>query len=152
MMADASLVALLYCGRFHTTRFQVMKLGGRSSAPKQVSAPEQCPALNRFRDSYRSASGSEAVIWKESHCGSEQGDMTTKLDVLERMLFVVFVVATNAFVVINAGWAFLMMFWNSIFASIVPIISLVTLVSFLTFALLEDHLRSRRYGTDGFRS
>jgi len=73
----------------------------------------------------------------------------TKIDILERALFVVFVVATNAFVAINLGWAFLVTSWNSIFASIVPALSLVTLVSFLTFALLEDHLSSRRYGGTG---
>jgi len=75
----------------------------------------------------------------------------TKLDILERVLFVQFVVAANAFVAINVGWAFLVTSWNSIFASTIPIVSLVTLVSFLAFALLEDHLGSRRYGADGFQ-
>jgi len=74
----------------------------------------------------------------------------TKLDIIERTLFIVFVVSANAFVAMNFGWAILMTSWNSIFASIVPAISLVTLVSFLTFALLEDHMRSRRYYSDGF--
>jgi len=76
----------------------------------------------------------------------------TKLDILERVLFAVFVVAANAFVAINLGWALLMASWNSIFANIVPAVSLVTLASFLTFALLEDHLRSRRYFGDGFQA
>jgi len=77
--------------------------------------------------------------------------MMTKLDILERALFAIFVVAADAFVVVNFGWAFLIASWNSTFARIVPIVSLMTLVSFLAFALLEDHLRIRRYGIDGFQ-
>jgi len=72
----------------------------------------------------------------------------TKLNILERSLFVVFVTATNAMVVMNLGWVFLMKFWNSVLVSIVPIVSVVTLVSFLAFALLEDHLRSTRCRAD----
>ena len=75
----------------------------------------------------------------------------TKLNILERSLFVVFVTATNAMVVMNLGWVFLMTFWNSVLVSIVPIVSVVTLVSFLAFALLEDHLRSMRCRADGFQ-
>jgi hypothetical protein len=77
--------------------------------------------------------------------------MMTRPNTLERVLFVVFVIAADAFIVINIVWVFLVMPWNSIFASIVPIVSMVTLVSFLAFALLEDHLRSRKYGADGFQ-
>lgn len=91
-------------------------------------------------------SDSEAVIWRESQRG-----VMTKTVILERGLFAIFVVAANAFVVINFGWAFLMTSWNSTFASIVPIVSLMTLVSFLAFALLEDHLRIKRYGVEGFQ-
>jgi hypothetical protein len=74
-----------------------------------------------------------------------------KSDILERGLFVVFVAATDAFVAINLGWVFLRTFWNSVLPSIFPIVSLLTLVSFLAFALLEDHLRGRRYGGDGLQ-
>jgi hypothetical protein len=77
--------------------------------------------------------------------------MMTKLDMVERVLFVVFVAAANALVAVNLGWAFFTTFWNSS-SGIVPIVSLVTLVSFLSFALLEDHLRTRRYGVDGLRT
>ena len=76
----------------------------------------------------------------------------TKLGILEMGLFVMFVAATDAFVVMNFGWAFLMKSWTSTFASIVPIVSLMMLVSFLAFALLEDRLRIRRYGAQGFQS
>lgn len=74
----------------------------------------------------------------------------TKLDKLQRALFVVFVVAANALVAINMGWAILVASWNSVL-NIVPILSLATLVSFLAFVLIEDHFGSRRYGADGFR-
>ena len=77
--------------------------------------------------------------------------MMTKLDILERGLFAIFVVAADAFVVINIGWAFLIASWNSTFASIVPIVSLMTLASFLAFAFLEDHLRIRKYGVEAFQ-
>ena len=77
--------------------------------------------------------------------------MMTKLSILERGLFAIFVVTANAFVVMNFGWVFLMASWNSTFASVVPIVSLMTLVSFLAFALLEDHLRIRRYGVQRFQ-
>jgi len=74
-----------------------------------------------------------------------------KLDILEGTLFAAFVATTDVFVAINIGWAFFTTFWNSL-ASIVPIVSIMTLVTFLAFALLEDHLRGRRYGADGFQS
>jgi len=77
--------------------------------------------------------------------------MMAKLDILERGLFAIFVVAANAFVVINIGWAFLMTSWDSTFGRIVPVVSLMTLVSFLAFALLEDHLRIRRYEVEEFQ-
>jgi uncharacterized RDD family membrane protein YckC len=76
--------------------------------------------------------------------------MMTRVDVLERALFVAFVVATNALVVISLGWVLLSTSWNSVFSGVVPFLSLATLVSFLAFAFLEDHLRGRRYGADGF--
>jgi hypothetical protein len=69
---------------------------------------------------------------------------------VERVLFVVFVAAANALVVVNLGWAFLGTLWNSS-VGIVPVVSLVTLASFLSFALLEDQLGTRRYGTDGLQ-
>ena len=73
----------------------------------------------------------------------------TKLDVLERVLFIVFVVATNALIAINIGWVLPVTFWDSVLLGIVPILSFATLVSFLAFVLLEDHLRIRRYRVDG---
>jgi hypothetical protein len=75
----------------------------------------------------------------------------TKLDTLERVLFIVFVVATDALVAINIGWVFLMMSWNSILLGISPILSFAALASFLTFVLLEDYLRNRRYGAEVFQ-
>lgn len=74
--------------------------------------------------------------------------MMAKVDIAERALFVVFVAAANALVAVNLGWAFLRTLWNSS-SGIVPVVSLVTLASFLSFALLEDHLGTRRYGADG---
>ena len=74
-----------------------------------------------------------------------------KLSILEGVLFGVFVVATNALVLMNIGWVFLMAFWNSVPAGIIPIASLVTLVSFLAFALLEDHLGCIRRREDGLQ-
>jgi hypothetical protein len=58
----------------------------------------------------------------------------TKLDKIETVLFAVFVVAADAFAL-----------------GIVPILGLATLGSLLAFALLEDHLRSRRCWANGFR-
>jgi hypothetical protein len=75
--------------------------------------------------------------------------MMTGLGILERALFTVFVVATDALVAINVGWVFLAVSWNSILLGIVPILSFATLASFLAFVLLEDHLGSRRCGVDG---
>lgn len=57
----------------------------------------------------------------------------SKLDTIETVLFGVFVVAADAFAL-----------------GIVPILGLATLGSLLAFVLLEDRLRSRRYGADGF--
>jgi hypothetical protein len=57
----------------------------------------------------------------------------TKLGTLEMVSFILFVVATDAFAL-----------------GVAPILGFATLVSFLAFVLLEDHLRSRRYGADGF--
>jgi len=74
----------------------------------------------------------------------------TGLDMLEKGLFVVFVVTTNALVAISIGWAFLVASWNSVFLGILPFLSLATLTSFLAFVLLEDYLGSRRYGAGGF--
>ena len=75
----------------------------------------------------------------------------TKLDMLERALFVAFVVATNALVALNLGWVLLTTLWNSILSGVVPIVSVATLVTFLAFAVLEDHLRSIRCRADGFQ-
>ena len=82
----------------------------------------------------------------------EENDILTKLGILERGLFAIFVVATDSFVVMNFGWALLVKSWNSTFASIVPTVSLIMLVSFLAYALLEDHLRIRRYGIEVFQT
>ena len=82
-------------------------------------------------------------------CQMAGRETTTKMCMLERSLFAVFVVATNALVVGNLGWAFFTTLWTS-FTSIIPFLSLLSLASFLAFALLEDHLRGRRYGADGF--
>jgi hypothetical protein len=68
-----------------------------------------------------------------------------RVETLERVLFITFVVAANAFVAINLGWALLTTSWNSIFADVIPVLGLVTLASYLAFALLEDHLGARRY-------
>jgi len=76
--------------------------------------------------------------------------MMTVLEMVERILFAVFVAATNALVAVNLGWAYLTTLWNSSLG-IVPIVSLVTLGSFLAFALLEDLLRTRKYGVDGLQ-
>jgi hypothetical protein len=76
--------------------------------------------------------------------------MMTKVDILERVLFVTFVVATNALVAINLGWVFLTTSWISVFLGVVPLLGSLTLVSFLAFVFLEDYLGSRRYGSDGF--
>ena len=73
----------------------------------------------------------------------------TKLNMLEGVLFGVFVVTTNALVVMNTGWVFLVALWNSVFVGIIPIVSMVTIVSFLAFALLEDHLGGIRRRLDG---
>jgi len=51
-------------------------------------------------------------------------------------------------VAINLGWALLLKFWNFL-GSTIPVVSVVTLASFLSFALLEDHLGSRRSEADG---
>jgi len=75
--------------------------------------------------------------------------MMAKLDKLEKVLFTLFVVTTNALVAVNMGWTFLVTSWNSIFLRIVPVLSLATLTSFLAFVLLEDYLGSRRYVADG---
>jgi len=75
----------------------------------------------------------------------------TKLNMLEGVLFGVFVVTTNALVVMNTGWVFLVALWNSVFVGIIPIVSVVTIVSFLAFALLEDHLGGIRRRLDGFQ-
>jgi hypothetical protein len=75
----------------------------------------------------------------------------TGLGILERVLFTVFVVATDALVAINIGWVLLTTSWSSIFLGIVPILSFVTLASFLAFVLLEDHLGSRTFGANRFR-
>ena len=92
-------------------------------------------------------SSSECVTIDEISVRRRAGSGTmTRLDVLERVLFVVFVVVADALVAINIGWVFLMTSWNSIFLGIVPVLGIATLVSFLAFVLLEDHLRSRRYG------
>jgi len=77
--------------------------------------------------------------------------MMAKLDVLEKVLFMLFVLATDALVAINVGWAFLAASWNSVFLGIVPFLSLATLTSFLAFVFLEDYLRNRRYGAEGFQ-
>jgi len=77
--------------------------------------------------------------------------MMAKLDVLEKVLFMLFVVATNALVAINVGWAFLVTSWNSVFLAIVPFLSLATLTSFLAFVFLEDYLGNRRYRSEGFQ-
>ena len=75
-----------------------------------------------------------------------------KLDILERGLFIVFVIATNGFVMLNLGWVFLMKYWGPTLAGIIPAVSLAALVSFLSFALLEDHLRGRMHeGADRFQ-
>ena len=76
----------------------------------------------------------------------------TKLDMLERVFFLVFVTAANALVVMNMGWALLATSWNSVLLGVAPFLGLATLASFLSFVLLEDYLRTRRYGTDGFQS
>jgi hypothetical protein len=77
--------------------------------------------------------------------------LIAKLDVLERVLFLVFVAATNAFVAVNMGWVFLTASWSSILSGIVSFLSLATLGSFLAFAVLEDHLGSRRHEVDGYQ-
>jgi len=74
-----------------------------------------------------------------------------KLDKLEKVLFMLFVVTTNALVAVNMGWTFLVTSWNSVFLAIVPFLSLATLTSFLAFVFLEDYLRNRRYGAEGFQ-
>jgi len=76
----------------------------------------------------------------------------TKLDMLERVFFLVFVTAANALVVMNMGWALLATSWNSVLLGVAPFLGLATLASFLSFVLLEDYLRTRRYGADGFQS
>jgi len=75
--------------------------------------------------------------------------LIAKMDILERVLFVAFVVTTNAFVVMNMGWIFLTTTWNSVFSALAPVLSLAALASFLGFVLLEDLLRARRYGAAG---
>ena len=72
-----------------------------------------------------------------------------KLDMLERSLFMAFVVTTNTFVAINMGWVFFMASWTNVLSGLVPVLSLATLASFLAFALLEDYLRYRRHDADG---
>ena len=71
----------------------------------------------------------------------------TNLAILERVSFAIFVAATDTFVAINMGWAFLTGFWSSL-ASVIPFVSLLTLSSFLAFATLEDYLRSKRYAAE----
>ena len=73
----------------------------------------------------------------------------TKLDMLERSLFMAFVVSTNTFVAINMGWVFFMASWTSILSGLVPVLSLATLATFLAFALLEDYLTARRFDANG---
>ena len=73
----------------------------------------------------------------------------TELDKLEKVLFAVFVVVANVFVVISTGWAFLTGFW-SFLASAIPFLSLVTLSSFLAFAILEDYVSSKRHVTPSY--
>jgi len=58
----------------------------------------------------------------------------SKLDTLETVLFAVLVVAADAF---SLG--------------LVPILGPATLCSLLAFVLLEDRLRNRRYGANGFQ-
>jgi len=58
----------------------------------------------------------------------------SRLDTLETALFAVFVVAADAF---SLG--------------LVPVLGLATLGSLLAFVLLEDRLRNRRYGANGFQ-
>ena len=72
-----------------------------------------------------------------------------KTDLLERILFVAFVVTTNAFVAMNMGWVFLATRWSSVLSALAPALSLAALTSFLAFVLLEDHLRARRYAAVG---
>ena len=68
----------------------------------------------------------------------------TRMDtLLERFLFVAFIVTTDSFVAMNMAWVFLAASWGSVLSGLVPILSLATLASFLAFALLEDHLRTR---------
>lgn len=75
------------------------------------------------------ASSSEGVTIDQISVQQRAGrGAMTNLDKLERVLFMVFVVASDAF-----------------FLGIVPILSFATLVSFLAFVLLVDHLRSKRY-------
>ena len=70
--------------------------------------------------------------------------MMAKQGSLEGALFMVFVVASDTLVAINAGWALLATPWSSILLGVVPILSFVTLLSYLAFVFLEDFLRSRR--------
>jgi len=58
----------------------------------------------------------------------------SKFDTLETVLFAVFVVAADAF---SLG--------------LVPVLGLATLGSLLAFVLLEDHVKSRRYGAKPFQ-
>ena len=74
--------------------------------------------------------------------------MKAKLNMLERSLFMAFVVTTNTLVAINMGWVFFVASWTNVLSGLVPVLSLATLASFLAFALLEDHLRSRRHDAD----
>jgi len=74
-----------------------------------------------------------------------------KQGMLEGVLFTVFVATTDAFVAVNAGWAFLSTPWNSLLHGSVPILDATTLVILLAFVFLEDYLGSRRYGAGGIR-
>ena len=68
----------------------------------------------------------------------------TGQNVLERTLFMLFVVTTNAFVGINMGWVLLASPWDSILLRAVPVLGFLALASFLAFVLLEDHIGRRR--------
>jgi len=67
--------------------------------------------------------------------------MMTRPRLLERTLFVAFVVTIDSFVAINLGWAFLSTGWGSIFFGIIPALGITALGCFLAFVVLEDRLR-----------
>lgn len=60
-------------------------------------------------------------------------EMMAPRAILESAVFITFVLAIDAFIIVNIGW-----FLLPSLISVIPILSIVALVSFLAFVILED--------------